>query len=71
MLRCTMEEKEVRQMSIGHLIKEQRLRNNLSQEEVAQAIGSTKQAVYKYENGIGTNITMDKIENIIIFIYLL
>lgn len=49
-------------MSIGHLIKEQRLRNNLSQEEVAKAIGSTKQAVYKYENGIVTNIPMDKIE---------
>jgi transcriptional regulator with XRE-family HTH domain len=29
---------------------------------VARAIGSTKQAVYKYEMGIVTNIPMDKIE---------
>lgn len=49
-------------MSIGALLKEERLKNNLSQEDVAKAIGSTKQAVYKYENGIVTNIPMDKIE---------
>ena len=49
-------------MKIGFLLKEERLRNNLSQEEVAKAIGSTKQAVYKYENGIVTNIPLDKIE---------
>ena len=48
-------------MAIGHKLKEERLRNNLSQEEVAKAIGSTKQAVYKYEMGIVTNIPMDKI----------
>lgn len=49
-------------MSIGELIKIERIRNHLSQEEVAKAIGSTKQAIYKYENGIVTNIPMDKIE---------
>lgn len=49
-------------MEIGCLLKEERLRNKLSQEEVAKAIGSTKQAVYKYENGIVTNIPLDKIE---------
>lgn len=49
-------------MSIGSLLKQERLKNNLSQEDVAKAIGSTKQAVYKYENGIVTNIPMDKIE---------
>lgn len=49
-------------MSIGELIKMERMRNHLSQDEVAKAIGSTKQAVYKYENGIVTNIPMDKIE---------
>lgn len=48
-------------MNIGHLIKMERLRNKLSQEEVAKAISSTKQAVYKYETGIVTNIPMDKI----------
>lgn len=49
-------------MELGYLLKQERLRNNLSQEEVAKAIGSTKQAVYKYENGIVTNIPMEKIE---------
>lgn len=49
-------------MSVGELIKMERIRNRLSQEDVAKAIGSTKQAVYKYENGIVTNIPMDKIE---------
>lgn len=49
-------------MKIGELIKQERIRNGLSQEDVAKAISSTKQAVYKYENGIVTNIPMDKIE---------
>lgn len=49
-------------MKIGYKIKKERTRNNLSQEYVAKAIGSTKQAIYKYENGIVTNIPMDKIE---------
>lgn len=48
-------------MGIGLKIKKERLRNNLSQEEVAKAIGSTKQAIYKYESGIVTNIPTDKI----------
>ena len=48
-------------MKIGTLLKQERLRNKLSQEEVAKAIGSTKQAVYKYESGIVTNIPLDKI----------
>ena len=49
-------------MEIGHIIKLERTKNNLSQEDVAKFIGSTKQAVYKYETGIVTNIPMDKIE---------
>lgn len=48
-------------MGIGLKIKEERLRNKLSQEDVAKAIGSTKQAIYKYESGIVTNIPTDKI----------
>lgn len=47
-------------MTIGELIKYERIRNHLSQEDVARAIGSTKQAVYKYENGIVTNIPMER-----------
>lgn len=49
-------------MHIGERIKEFRLKCGLSQEDVAKAINSTKQAVYKYENGIVTNIPSDKIE---------
>ncbi len=48
-------------MSIGQKIKEKRISLRLSQEDVAKAIGATKQAVYKYENGIVTNIPTDKI----------
>ena len=48
-------------MTIGKRIKQERLRLKLSQEDVAKEIGSTKQAVYKYENDIVTNIPTDKI----------
>lgn len=51
-------------MSIGKRIKEERIRLHLSQEDVAKAISSTKQAIYKYENEIVTNIPMDKIEKL-------
>lgn len=49
-------------MSVGIRIKEARIKVGISQEALAKAIGSTKQAVYKYEAGIVTNIPMDKIE---------
>lgn len=48
-------------MTIGQRIKEERKRKGFSQEFVANAIGSTKQAIYKYESGIVTNIPTDKI----------
>ncbi len=48
-------------MNIGQRIKEKRTHLRLSQEDVAKAIGSTKQAIYKYESGIVTNIPTDKI----------
>ena len=48
-------------MSIGERIKEERHRKGFSQEYVAKAIGTTKQAIYKYESGIVTNIPTDKI----------
>ena len=51
-------------MTIGEKIHEQRLLNSLSQEEVAKALNTTKQAIYKYENEIVTNIPMDKIEKL-------
>ena len=49
-------------MTLGERIRYEREKNHLSQEDVAKAISSTKQAVYKYENGIVTNIPIDKIE---------
>lgn len=33
-----------------------------TQEELATVAGTTKQAIYKYETGIVTNIPLDKIE---------
>ena len=48
-------------MSIGERIKEERRRKGFSQEYVAKAISTTKQAIYKYETGIVTNIPTDKI----------
>ena len=49
-------------MKIGERIRFLRTKKELSQEDLAKAIHSTKQAIYKYENGIVTNIPMDKIE---------
>ena len=49
-------------MSIGKRIREARQRKGLSQEALAKAINSTKQAIYKYESGIVTNIPPEKIE---------
>lgn len=51
-------------MTIGNRIKDARIRKGLSQEELAKAINSTKQAIYKYENEIVTNIPMDKVEKL-------
>lgn len=51
-------------MKIGEIIRRERIRNGLSQEDLAKSIGSTKQAIYKYESGIVSNIPMDKVETI-------
>lgn len=51
-------------MTIGKRIREERLRCSLSQEEVAKALNTTKQAIYKYESDIVTNIPMDKVEKL-------
>ena len=55
-------------MSIGKIIKEERRKQGFSQEDLAKAIGSTKQAIYKYETGIVTNIPTEKIEKIASFL---
>lgn len=49
-------------MTIGDRIKDLRESSKLTQTELAEKIGTTKQNIYKYENGIITNIPSDKIE---------
>ena len=51
-------------MSVGKRIKFLREYNNISQIELATAVGVSKQTLYKYENDIITNIPSDKIEAI-------
>lgn len=51
-------------MTIGERIKKLREENGMSQTELAEKINTTKQNLYKYENGIITNIPSDKIEAI-------
>ena len=49
-------------MSIGQRIKNMRLKNNLTQDDLAAQMNTTKQTIHKYENGIITNIPSSKIE---------
>lgn len=49
-------------MRIGDRIKSLRKELKMSQTDLATKIGTTKQNIYKYENGIITNIPSDKIE---------
>ncbi len=50
--------------TIGERIKAIREENGMTQTELADAIGTTKQNIYKYENNIVTNIPSDRIEAI-------
>lgn len=50
--------------TIGERIKNLRVSQKMSQEDLAAKLNTTKQAIYKYENNIVTNIPMDKIEQI-------
>jgi len=61
---CLIGLKEAQKMNIGQRIKNMRLKNNLTQDELALSIGTTKQTIHKYENGIITNIPSSKIEAI-------
>lgn len=51
-------------MTIGKRIKELREKRGMSQVDLADKIYVSKQTLYKYENGIITNIPSDKIESI-------
>lgn len=49
-------------MELGDRIRHLREKNGMSQVDLANSIGISKQTMYKYENGIITNIPSDKIE---------
>ena len=49
-------------MTIGDRIKSSRIAKGATQEELAKALNTTKQTIYKYENNIISNIPSDKIE---------
>lgn len=51
-------------MTIGERIKQLRTEKGITQTELANIASTTKQNIYKYENGIITNIPSDKIEAI-------
>lgn len=51
-------------MTVGDRIKKRRESIGMSQTELAQAAKTSKQNIYKYENGIITNIPSDRIEMI-------
>lgn len=46
----------------GDRIRACRIKNHLTQEEVARHLGIGKQAVYKYESGAVTNIPLENIQ---------
>lgn len=48
-------------MSVGQRIALAREQRNMTLEEVARLCETTKQTIFKYENGIVTNIPYDKI----------
>ena len=48
-------------MTIGQRISSARERKDMTLEEVAKRCNTTKQTIFKYENGIVTNIPYDKI----------
>ena len=49
-------------LNIGARIKQRRLENGLTQDELAENLNTTKQTIHKYETGIITNIPSSKIE---------
>jgi repressor LexA len=54
----------VKKMTIGEKIKKLRLDNNMTLEELGGKVGVSKQSLFKYENGIVTNIPLDRIEKL-------
>lgn len=52
------------QKTIGDRIKEKRLLNNVTQEELGKKAGVSKVTIHKYETNVITNIPSDRIESI-------
>lgn len=51
-------------MTTGERIKKYRLERNLTLEELGAKIGVSKQALFKYENDIITNIPLDRLKGL-------
>ena len=51
-------------MTLGDRIKKARIARGLTQEKLGELCGTTKQAIFKYEAGIVTNIPTDRLERI-------
>ena len=51
-------------MTIGERIRTKRKEYHISQTDLANRVGITKQSLYKYEKGIITNIPSDTIERL-------
>lgn len=52
----------IRRLSVGERIKALRIKTGMSQKALADLLGITKQAIYKYENDLVTDIPLGKIE---------
>ena len=50
-------------MGKGQIIEKLRLDHDMTQEELAKKLNTTKQTIYKYENDVITNIPADKIKS--------
>lgn len=50
--------------TLGDRIRMARVAHNMTQEELANTVGTTKQNIYKYETGIITNIPLERVEKI-------
>lgn len=48
-------------MTVGDRIRQLRMERGVTQQEIADCAGVSKQAIYKYENNVVTNIPMDKL----------
>ena len=51
-------------MTTGERIKELRLKNNMTMEELAEKLGLQKAAIYKYESGLVVNLKRSVIEKL-------